>query len=137
MRGLAFVALSLGLAGCQTMGLTSSEPAEPAPAIAPPPAAAVATPDAVRGTAGNGVVGMTADALRAAWGEPQLKRTEAGAEMWQYGGRGNCTLLVYVYANASNVMTVTHAEALPGGSDEAALATCAKAAGLAPLKPIS
>jgi len=137
MRGLAFVALSLGLAGCQTIGLTSSEPAEPASAIAPPPAAAVPATETARGTASNGVVGMTGEALRAAWGEPQLKRTETGAEMWQYGGRGNCTLLVYVYANASNVMTVTHAEAVPGGSDEVALANCAKAAGMPPLKPVS
>ena len=137
MRGFAFVALSLGLAGCQTMGLTRSDSAEPATAIAPPPAAAVAASEAVRGTPNSGVVGMTGDALRTAWGEPQLKRTEAGAEMWQYGGRGTCTLLVYVYANASNVMTVTHAEAVPGGSGEAALTNCAKAAGMAPLKPIS
>jgi hypothetical protein len=66
-----------------------------------------------------------------------LKRAEAGAELWQYGGRGNCTLLVYFYANAASVMTVTHAEAVPGGSDEAVVANCAKAAGKPPLKPIS
>ena len=83
------------------------------------------------------LVGMTGEALQSAWGEPSLRRTEAGAEMWQYGGQGTCTLLVYFYATASSVMTVTHAEAVPGGSDEAALANCAKAAGKPPLKPIS
>jgi hypothetical protein len=136
MRKLAFFAVSLALAGCQTMGLSSDAPSEPAaeqaqPAVTPGPK----TPaDPV---ASSGIVGMASETLRATWGEPSLKRTEAGAEMWQYGGRGNCTLLVYFYANGSNVMTVAHAEAVPGGSDEAALATCAKAAGKPPLKPIS
>jgi hypothetical protein len=136
MRKLAFVAVSLALAGCQTMGLSSDTPGEPAAeqaqrAMIPAPKMP-ANP-----VASSGIVGMASETLRAAWGEPSLKRTEAGAEMWQYGGRGSCTLLVYFYADASNVMTVAHAEAVPGGSDEAALATCAKAAGKPPLKPIS
>jgi hypothetical protein len=80
---------------------------------------------------------MSGDALRAAWGEPSLKRSETGAEMWQYGGQGNCTLLIYLYVNASSVMTVTHAEAVPGGSSDSVVADCAKAAGKPPLKPIS
>jgi hypothetical protein len=75
---------------------------------------------------------MTGDALRSAWGEPTLKRSEPGAELWQYGGTGGCTLLVYLYAG-----TITHAEAVPGGADEAAVAACAKASGKPPLKPIS
>lgn len=136
MRKLAFVALSLALAGCQTMGLSSDTPREPVSAPVPPPVAtAPQAPTAPASSAG--IVGMTSETLRAAWGEPSLKRTETGAEMWQYGGRGNCTLLVYFYANASSVMTVTHAEAVPGGADEAALSNCAKAAGKPPLKPIS
>ena len=83
------------------------------------------------------MVGMTGDALRDAWGEPSIKRTENGAELWQYGSGRSCTLLVYLYPNSSSAMAVSHAEALPGGTDEAALATCAKAAGKPPLKPIS
>ena len=135
MRKLAFVALPLLLAGCQTMGLSSPEQAE-APVVTPPPVAAVSAAPAAS-IASNGIIGLTGDALRAAWGEPALKRTESGAEMWQYGGQGNCTLLVYFYANASGAMAVTHAEAAPGGSGESAVAACAKAAGKPPLKPIS
>lgn len=137
MRKVAFVTVSLALAGCQTMGLSGDAPSEPAmtPAAPPPSAQAPAAPAAT--AASNGIVGMTGDALRAAWGEPSLKRSEAGAEMWQYGGHGTCTLLVYFYANASNVMAVTHAEAVPGGADDAAVANCAKAAGKPSLRPIS
>jgi hypothetical protein len=136
MRKLAFVAVSLALAGCQTMGLNSDTPSEPAAEQAQP-AVTLAPKAPASPVASSGIVGMASDTLRAAWGEPSLKRTEAGAEMWQYGGRGSCTLLVYFYANASNVLTAAHAEAVPGGSDEAALATCAKSAGKPPLKPIS
>jgi len=135
MRRLAFVLPLLAIAGCQTVGLGGGEPSEPATHSAPP---AVAPPSAANApTANNGLVGMSGDALRAAWGEPSLKRAETGAEMWQYGGQGNCTLLVYLYSHAAGVMTVTHAEAVPGGSNEAVVADCAKAAGKPPLKPIS
>jgi hypothetical protein len=79
---------------------------------------------------------MTSDGLRAAWGEPSMKRTETGAELWQYGGN-SCTLLVYLYPGAGDVLTVSRAEALPGGTDDAAVSACAKAAGKPPLKPIS
>ncbi len=136
MRRLAFVLPMLALAGCQTMGLSGGDPSEP---VADPTPARVAAPPStgVAPTANTGLIGMTGDALRAAWGEPALKRTETGAEMWQYGGQGNCTLLIYLYANASSVMAVTHAEAVPGGGDETAVANCAKAAGKPPLRPIS
>lgn len=137
MRKLAFVALSLALAGCQTMGLSGETQSEPAVEAQMPVPAVAAPPASVATAANNGMLGMTADALQAAWGEPSLKRTEMGAEMWQYGGRGNCTLLVYFYAAASNVMTVKHAEAVPGGADDDAIANCAKAAGKPSLKPVS
>jgi hypothetical protein len=135
MRKVAIALPLLALAGCQTMGLGGSESNEPAAVSAPAPASVPAAPVAPASNAG--LVGMTGEALRASWGEPAMKRTEAGAEMWQYGGRGSCTLLVYLYANTSSVMAVTHAEAVPGGSDEAAVANCAKSAGKPPLKPIS
>jgi hypothetical protein len=141
MRKFVLVsAVALSLGACQTMSdLTggSDAPADEPKTALPAPAAIVPPPATASVPATGGLVGMTADALRGAWGEPVLKRNETGAELWQYGGRGNCTLLVYLYANASNVMTVTHAEAVPGGSDEAALASCAKAAGKPSLKPVS
>jgi len=138
--------LTIGAAGCQTMrdvsdavtGPSSTGDQRHAPAEVPqaPTATlnqAAATP---RAAVGTGLGGLTAAGLRSAWGEPTLKRSEAGAELWQYHG-SNCTLLVYLYPGADDEMTVSHAEAVPGGADESAVAACAKAAGKAPLKPIS
>ena len=142
MRNLSGATLAaLLLAGCQTMsdvaGVVTGPPSKEAePAVAPPPAASIAAPASGAARA-SGMAGMMGDALREAWGEPSLKRVENGAELWQYGSGRTCTLLVYLYPNAANAMTVSHAEALPGGSDETALARCAKAAGKPPLKPIS
>lgn len=122
---------SLLLAGCQALNDvvgsgSSRESATPTTAAAPAPAPAggpIST---------GGLRGMSADALRSAWGEPSLKRAETGVEMWQYAGTGNCTLLVYVYSGA-----VTHAEAVPGGTSEQAVEACARASGKPSLKPVS
>ena len=135
---LAVVTAALALNACQTVSDITGGSSAPAdePKLTPPVAAQPMAPVANAASA-TGWTGMTADALRSAWGEPSLKRTETGAELWQYGGGGTCTLLVYLYANASSVMTVTRAEAVPGGADDAAVTTCAKAAGKPPLKPIS
>jgi hypothetical protein len=122
------IAFAVALGGCQTLNdaVSGSDSTVPdAPALAAPPAATVAPAAAT-------MRGMTGETLRSLWGEPSLKRNEPGAELWQYGGTGGCTLLVYLYAG-----TVTHAEAVPGGADEASIAACAKASGKPPLKPIS
>jgi hypothetical protein len=139
MRKVSFVLVALMLGGCQSLGMGGADdvPA-PQPTVTAPPPAMTAPAVAPAPSANTGLIGMTADALKSFWGEPPLRRKEAGAEMWQYGGGGTCTLLVYLYANsASNVMTVTHAEAMPGGSDDASIAACEKSARMPPLKPIS
>lgn len=135
----AFIASSL--AGCQTIKDAVNGPdgesgpqADAAQISTAPSNPAVAGPRAA--TVSGGLAGMTADGLRAAWGEPVLKRTETGSELWQYGGP-DCALLVYLYPGSGNAMTVSHAEAVPGGADETAIAACAKAAGKPSLKPIS
>lgn len=140
LKSLSVVAAASLLAGCQTLNDVASVvtgPGEEKPIVqeAAPPAIASTAPAApVTGS----LIGMQADTLRSLWGEPSLKRNETGAEMWQYGGgAANCTLLVYLYPGAANAMTVTHAEAVPGGADEATIAACAKAAGKPPLKPLS
>jgi hypothetical protein len=136
MRKVSIVLTALMLGGCQTLGVSGSEEPSFEPIVSTPPTAAAPAVAAPAPASNSSLIGMTADTLKSLWGEPALARKEAGAEM--YGGSGNCSLLVYLYTNtASNVMTVTHAEAVPGGSDEAAIATCAKAAGKPPLKPIS
>lgn len=141
MRRISFALAALALGGCQTIGLSSSGDAASSDEIAmatPPMQAPPTVTPSPAPYAGTGLVGMTADTLKSLWGEPALARKEAGAEMWQYGGQGRCTLLVYLYANGgASVMTVTHAEAVPGGSDEAAIAACAKSAGMPPVKPVS
>lgn len=126
---VAAVTPALLLAGCRTLNDvvgsgSSRESAPPTPAIAPAPAGGPISTGGLRG--------MSADALRSAWGEPSLKRSETGAEMWQYMGTGNCTLLVYVYSGA-----VTHAEAVPGGASDQAVEACARASGKPSLKPVS
>lgn len=139
---LAAILAAGALGACQTMSDVASvvtggpgEQAKP-PAEAVRPAAATETAPAAPVT--GSLMGMSGETLRALWGEPSLKRTETGAEMWQYGGgSATCTLLVYLYPSAANTLAVTHAEAVPGGADEATVAACAKAAGKPPLKPIS
>ena len=134
------------VAGCQTMSdvassVTGSEraatpqPGANTPQVATAPSAPSA-PGPRAGAASGGLSGMTADGLRGAWGEPTLKRAETGGELWQYGGP-DCAVLVYLYPGSGSAMTVSHAEAVPGGTDEAAIAACAKAAGKPSVKPTS
>lgn len=122
------------LSGCQTLNdvVGSSPAAPPAPAEAPTTVAPLMAPSTGGAISTSGLAGMSADGLRSAWGEPTLKRTETGAELWQYSGTGGCTLLVYVYSGA-----VTHAEAVPGGASDTAVSACAKAAGKPSLRPVS
>lgn len=126
MRRFGLVIGAFALAGCQTLNSVVGSGSDAKPEAAPPTAAA---PAAAPGNAS--MKGMTGDTLRSLWGEPTLKRTEPGAEMWQYSGTGGCTLLVYLYADG-----VALAEAVPGGADEAAVTACAKASGKPSLKPI-
>jgi len=135
MRSIAptvVATLGLSIGACQTLGLSLEAP----PPADPPVTPATATTGTLTSSSRAGrLAGMTSEALRSAWGEPALKRTENGAELWQYGG-GGCAVLVYFYP-AGTTWTVSHAEAVPGGADETAIDACAKAAGKPPLKPTS
>lgn len=137
--------LANSIAGCQTINdvansvtgpgsVNNTQPEASAPDIVAAPTGPAATEPRTAALSG-GLAGMTADALRAAWGEPVLKRAESGSELWQYGGP-DCSLLLYLYPGVGSAMTVSHAEAVPGGADEAAISACAKAAGKPSLKPI-
>ena len=143
MQKFALLLAGVALAGCQTVSSTwngitspdtpSSTPA-PSPPAAPPPAqSAMVKPSTAPMTSLNGQSG---EALQALWGEPSLKRKDLGSELWQYAGKG-CTVLVYLYPSNAGVLTVSHAEAVPGGKGDEAIAACAKAAGKPPLKPMS
>ena len=144
MKNLSLAIATLLLAGCQTVNGawnsvtsadTTARPQEPGlPAAPSGPQTAMGAPPA--GAATASLNGQTSESLNALWGEPTLKRKDLGSELWQYAGKG-CTLLVYLYPANGGAMTVNHAEAVPGGSDEAAILACAKAAGKPPIKPIS
>lgn len=140
----AWIALAaFSLAGCQTVNSAldtigvGGAPSEPQQPMAAPPPSQLAMVAPTRPTAGSGLLaGQTADAMLSLWGEPTLRRKDVGAEMWQYTSK-SCTLMLYLYPNPSGAMTVSHAEAIPGGSDESALTACAKSSGRSSPKPIS
>jgi len=131
-----FVACA-ALGGCQTLneftGRTTPAPPEAAPAAASQPLPESAAAQAPRATETPALAGLDAARLLQTWGEPTVRRREAGAELWTYGKpRAGCTVLVYLYPNASGAMTVTRSEALPGGTDTVAVQACARANALAP-----
>ncbi len=142
MRKLGLLIATVLLAGCQTVNNTWSSIASPdAPAreqtSAPPPTPTPPVQTAMTvPTAPTTLKGQSGEALQALWGEPSLKRKDLGSELWQYAGKG-CTVLVYLYPASNGVLTVNHAEAVPGGAGETAIADCAKAAGKPPIKPMS
>ncbi|MBI1211482.1 MAG: hypothetical protein GC190_08465 [Alphaproteobacteria bacterium] len=140
MRYCALLLVAIALAGCQTVNstwssITSSGSSSTAEPSADTGQTAMVAPATSTGTPSS-LKGQTSDSLHALWGEPSLKRKDLGSELWQYAGQG-CTLLIYLYPSAGGTMTVSHAEAVPGGSDDAAIDACAKAAGKPPIKPMS
>jgi hypothetical protein len=138
MRSFTVLCLTLAgvsLSACQTINSVvgpSDEPPKAEQNLTAPPATTPAPAGGGAISTSGSISGMSADRLRSLWGEPTLKRPEKGAELWQYSGTGGCTLLLYVYGGA-----VTHAEALPGGANEAAIDACAKASGKPSLRPVS
>lgn len=80
MRTRIFVALLpvLALAACAAPAGRAS------PSLGPGPV----TP--------NSLIGVAPSAISARLGEPDFRRTEPEAEIWQYGG-GDCSLFVYFY----------------------------------------
>ena len=136
IRILFAIAIAATLTGCQTIGdvtgMGRSEQAQK-----PPPAALAEPGTAPTGlAASNALAGMGAERLLSLWGEPSRKRKDIGSELWQYG-KGKCSVLVYMYPLAGGPLTVSHAEAVPGGMEDAIVASCAKGNGLPPLKPVS
>jgi hypothetical protein len=72
------------------------------------------------GLANDGV-----DSLRAAYGNPQLVRKEADAELWRYDG-DKCSAFFFLYT-VDGGLHVRFIETLPRGSDAPADANCLKA----------
>jgi|GEM_PF-2166230 len=131
-----FVACA-ALGGCQTLNDLTGRAAPAAPeaaSVADTPATgpALAAPAVAAGGVAA-LAGLDAGRLLQQWGEPTVRRREAGAELWTYGKpRAGCTVLVYLYPNAGGAMTVTRSEALPGGTGPDAVMACARANALSP-----
>ncbi len=141
MRLMAVIIACNLLAGCQTIGNLTSMGSMPPDAVASPALAAPVVADEASAAGVKNEValsGMSAETLRGYWGEPTLKRRDVGSELWQYGtGKGQCSVLLYFYPAPGGVLTVSHAEAVPGGPDPVAIAKCAAANQLPSLKPVS
>jgi hypothetical protein len=88
--------------------------ASPAPTTLPGPPP--------RPPAGSGFIGATPEALRAALGEPLLRRNEGPAEIWLYAG-GGCQLDVVFYATETGAR-VAHIQARAGGIAQRSEASC-------------
>ncbi len=99
MRKLLIVALALGLAACETA-----------------PGKGIDARGGVMASLGKGpltpdaLVGVAPSAISARLGEPDFRRTEPQAEIWQYGG-GDCSLFVYFYAAENGVLGSRHVDA--------------------------
>lgn len=68
------------------------------------------------------LLGATPEAVRAALGEPMLRRAEGPAQVWLYSG-GGCQLDIVLYAGASGPR-VAHVQARAGGLAQRSEASC-------------
>jgi len=75
-----------------------------------------------RPAAGSRFIGATAEGLRAALGEPLLRRHEGTAEIWLYTG-GGCQLDVVFYGSEA-AARVAHIQARAGGIQQRSEASC-------------
>lgn len=91
-----------------------------APAPAPRPRAAAPNPGYPHHAAS--LLGATPEAVRAALGEPTLRRSEGPAQVWLYSG-GGCQLDIVLYAGASGPR-VAHVQARAGGLAQRSEASC-------------
>ncbi len=98
---------------CLLLGACASQPPSPAtvPLPPPPPSGEPA-----------GLIGLSANDLRATFGAPSFVRKENGTEMWRYDGK-DCRAFFFLYAK-DNAQAVRHVETLPHGRDSASDSTC-------------
>ena len=104
--------------GAMFLAACAAQTGTPAPAVqarlAPQPLQPAPAPESLTGVA--------PEKVRAALGRPAFKRTEPGAEIWQYGAPG-CRLFVYFYEEA-NGLASAHLDARQSTGGSADLTTC-------------
>ncbi|MBI1237991.1 MAG: hypothetical protein GC199_01475 [Alphaproteobacteria bacterium] len=134
MRARGIIAAAcLVLAGCQTPGGAARQPevggTRPASPTLVRREGPVPSLDALRGASPR--------TLESLLGEPNLRRRDPGAELWQYASP-ECVLLLVLYpAEGGGEFTVRYLEASPGGAGEAALRACVAAAAHRPVPATS
>ena len=108
------------------------------PATSPTPTGSPASPVAEAGGIAGGpgpataaqLLGLGPDALRRWLGEPSLRRTEGGAEVWLYAGAA-CALDLVLYPEAGR-LRVAHASARASGTAPRTEAACLRELAAAP-----
>lgn len=69
------------------------------------------------------LLGVAPSALSARLGEPSFRRTEPGAEVWQYGGEA-CALFVYFYKTRSGALSSAYVDARRNAGGAADASSC-------------
>lgn len=122
----AQAALASHRASLEALGLPSSAP-RPAPVpqrvpgrMAGPAATAPRPVPAPR--VASALLGASPEAVRAALGEPMLRREEGPAEVWLYAG-GGCQLDIVMYPSEAGPR-VAHVQARAGGLAQRTEASC-------------
>jgi len=81
-------------------------------------------------------IGLSAEALRAAFGTPAFVRKDGETEFWRYNG-ATCHAYFFLY-KTNSILTVGHVETLPHGASIAADDSCLNALRLHPVPlPVS
>jgi len=99
-----------------------------------PPSDHVALPPAPPRGEPHATAGMSADALKAAYGVPAFTRVDGEAQLWRYDGAA-CRAFFFLYPE-DGALSVRHVETVPRHADEAADPACLKALRKAPA-PVS
>ena len=121
IRKLCVVSACILLAACANRAAIPDRVALPA---APPPGEPPST------------IGLSAEALRAAFGPPAFVRKDGETEFWRYNG-ATCHAYFFLYKQNS-ILTVGHVETLPHGAAIAADNLCLNSLRLHPVPlPVS
>jgi hypothetical protein len=120
--------VAVGVVGCAESG-NSPAPNSPAPThatiVAPPvPAPSAPVPAAVRVPELSQFAGLRPQDIVALIGEPDFRRAEPPAELWQYR-TGDCVLDLFLYAEGSEGLRVTHSAARPRSAAPTDAGRCA------------
>ena len=111
MRRVAALMLLGALAACTT---APRAPQQAVPQVALPPPPPPGEP--------VDIVGLQAQQLKTAFGDPAFVRKDGPAQMWRYDGM-SCKAFFFLYS-AGAALTVKHVETLPRGTVMAADQAC-------------